>query len=146
MADDQHRPPRVVLDTTTLLRAIPTRSQLRPIMEAFEKHQFILVVSNEILLEYEEILKKLGGLHAWPAFQDFLNAHPSQVIRVAPSFRWHAIRRDPDDDKFVDAAVAGDAEWIITDDSHFDDLHADTRLAVRPVRPEDFIVLLRLHG
>ncbi len=145
MADEQHRRPRVVLDTTTLLRAIPTRSRLRPIIEAFGKRQFVLVVSHEILLEYEEILKDRGGPQAWPAFENFLNAHASQVIRVAPSFRWHAIRRDPDDDKFVDAAVAGDAEWVITDDSHFDDLHADARLTVRPLLPEDFITLLRVH-
>src|SRR5271157_6121833 len=59
---------------------------------------------------------------------------------------WQAIRRDPDDDKFVDAAVAGNAEWIVTEDSDFDDLVADTRLLVRALNPRDFIDLLRRHG
>ena len=143
MADNGSQRLRVVLDTTTLLRAIPTRSPLRYIIEAFTTNRFIVVVSNDILLEYEEVLRALGGPQAWPAFQEFLRVHVGNVIRVDPTYHWHAVHRDPDDDKFVDAAVAGDAEWIVTDDHHFDDLHADSRLVVRPLRAEAFIALLR---
>ena len=45
-----------------------------------------------------------------------------------------------DDNKFVDAAVAGSAEWIVTDDSHFNDLKTNTSLVVRPLHPLDFIM------
>ena len=106
----------------------------------------MLILSNEILLEYEEVLKKLGGARAWPAFRALLAALPNNSIPVSPSYHWQAIRRDPDDDKFVDAAVAGNAEWIVTEDSDFDELVADTRLLVRPIDPRDFIDLLRRHG
>ncbi len=146
MADDPNHRPRVVLDTNTLLQAIPTKSRFRTIIEAFEQNLFVLIVSNEIHLEYEEVLKKLGGPRAWPAFQDLLAALPNSTVLVSPSYRWQAIRRDPDDDKFVDAAVAGDTEWIVTEDSDFDDLAGDTRLLVRPLDPRDFIELLRRHG
>src|SRR5438270_11561976 len=107
MADNLSGRPYVVLDTTTLLRAIPTRSPLRPFIQAFEEGRFALVVSNEILLEYEEILKQLGGPTAWSSFRDLLDAHVGDTISVDPSYRWNAIRFDPDDNKFVDAAVAG---------------------------------------
>jgi len=146
MADDIDQRPRVALDTNTLLQAIPTKSRFRPIIEAFEQNRFVLILSNEILLEYEDVLKKLGGARAWPAFQDLLAALPNNSVLVSPSYRWQAIRRDSDDDKFVDAAVAGDAEWIVTEDSDFDDLAADTRLLVRSLDPRDFIDLLRRHG
>lgn len=146
MADDLDQRPRVVLDTNTLLQAIPTKSRFRPIIEAFEQNLFVLILSNEILLEYEEVLKILGGVRAWPAFQTLLAAQPNNLILVSPCYRWHAIRRDPGDDKFVDAAVAGDAEWIVTEDSHCDDLAADTGLVVRSLDPGDFIDLLRRHG
>ncbi len=82
MADDPNHRPRVVLDTNTLLQAIPTKSRFR----------------------------------------------------------------DPDDDKSLDAAVAGCAEWIVREDTHFDDLAADSRLLVRPLDPRDFIELLRRLG
>ena len=145
MADDLDQRPRVVLDTNTLLQAIPMKSRFRPIIEAFEQNRFVLILSNEILLEYEEVLKKLV-CRSWPAFRALLAALPNNSILVSPSYHWQAIRRDPDDDKFVDAAVAGNAEWIVTEDSDFDDLAADTRLLVRPLDPRDFIDLLRRHG
>lgn len=131
--------PRVVLDTTTLVSAIPSRNPLRPIIEAFDAGRFVLIVSNDILLEYEEILKRLGGPAAWPALRGLLDAHPDDVIRVTPSYHWQAIRHDPDDDKFVDAAWAGDAEWIVTDDRHYKALVADPRFTVRPIPPLDFL-------
>jgi uncharacterized protein len=141
MADDLAQRPCVVLDTTTLLRSIPTRSDLHPIIRAFDNGQFLLVVSTEILLEYEEILKALGGPTADSRFRDLLDAHAADVVYVDPTFQWNAIRRDIDDNKFVDAAVAGGAHWIVTDDSHFDDLNTDARLVVRPLKPTDFIKL-----
>jgi uncharacterized protein len=139
MADEASRRPKVVLDTTTLLRSIPTKSTLHPIIKAFDNSRFVLVISNDILLEYEEILQALGGATAWSRFQDLLGAHTNDVVNVDPSFRWHAIKRDQDDNKFVDAAVTGNAEWVVTDDSHFDDLDANTSLLVRPMHPVDFI-------
>lgn len=129
----------MVIDTTVLVRAIPSRGPLRRNLEAFDERRFCLVLSNEILLEYEEILKKLGGPNAWTAVRDLLDAHGGDVIDVEPSFRWGAILSDPDDNKFVDAAVAGDSEWIVTDDAHFHILDVDTRLVVRPLPPERFI-------
>lgn len=139
MADELSRRPCVVLDTTTLLHSIPTKSKFHTIIRAFDAGQFVLVVSNEILLEYEEILKALGGPTAWLRFCALLDAHDVDVISVDPSFCWNAIKADKDDNKFVDAAVVGDAEFIVTDDSHFSVLNADTRLVVRPLHPLIFI-------
>ena len=53
MADDLDQRPRVVLDTNVLPQAIPTKSRFRLIIEAFEQNLFVLILSNEILLEYE---------------------------------------------------------------------------------------------
>ena len=43
--------------------------------------------------------------------------------------------QDPADNKFVDAAVAGESDWIVTEDSHYDVLFEDVRLTVRPLHP-----------
>jgi putative PIN family toxin of toxin-antitoxin system len=139
MADERSQRPCVVVDTTTLLRSILTKSNFHTIIKAFDDCKFALVVSNEILLEYEEILKALGGPSAWLRFRDLLDAHSGDVICVDPSFFWNAIKADQDDNKFVDAAVAGDAEFIVTDDSHFNVLNTDLRLVVRPLHPLVFM-------
>ena len=41
------------------------------------------------------------------------------VIRVTPSFYFNLIESDPDDNKFVDCAICGSAELIVTNDAHF---------------------------
>jgi predicted nucleic acid-binding protein len=139
MADSPAVPPIIALDTNALVQSIPTRARFRPIIEGFDAGRFLLVVSNEILLEYEEILKVIGGPTAWSAFESLLIARAAFIRRVDPTYFWKAIVHDPDDDKFVDAAVAGEADWIVTEDSHYNILFQDTRLTVRPLHPLLFI-------
>ena len=139
MADNPPARQIIVLDTNALVQSIPTRSRFRPIIEGFDTGHFILVVSNEILLEYEEVLKAIGGTMAWASFDSLLMARAAFVKRVDPTFCWRAIAPDPDDNKFVDAAVAGEADWIVTEDSHYSVLFGDARLTVRPLHPSLFI-------
>jgi len=42
------------------------------------------------------------------------------VVIITPYFHFNLIAADPDDDKFVDCAVAGNAKFIVTEDSHYD--------------------------
>ncbi len=139
MADNSAARQVITLDTNALVQSIPTRSRFRPIIEGFDSGRFILVVSNEILLEYEEVLKAIGGPMAWVAFHSLLKTRAAFVKRVDPTFYWRAIAHDPDDNKFVDAAVAGEADWIVTEDSHYGVLFGDARLTVRPLHPALFI-------
>ena len=39
---------------------------------------------------------------------------------VTPYFHFKLIISDPDDDKFVDCAIAANAKFVVTDDGHFD--------------------------
>lgn len=139
MADDALARPAIVLDTNALVQSIPRRGRFRPIIEAFDAGRFVLVVSHEILLEYEEILRAIGGPTAWSAFDALLMARAECVRRVAPTSFWRAIAHVPDDDKFVDAAVADEASWIVTEDAHYHILFEETRLTVRPLHPAFFI-------
>ena len=38
------------------------------------------------------------------------------TIRVSPSFFFNLIQADPDDNKFIDCAVCGNAEYIVSND------------------------------
>ena len=42
------------------------------------------------------------------------------TLFVTPYYHFRLIVADPDDDKFVDCAVAGNAKYIVTEDSHYD--------------------------
>jgi len=47
-------------------------------------------------------------------------AHAENVLKKDPFYRLNLITVDPDDNKFVDCAFACQAEFIVTDDTHFD--------------------------
>lgn len=38
---------------------------------------------------------------------------------ISPSYAFHLIEADEDDNKFVDCAIIGNAKYIVTQDHHF---------------------------
>ena len=112
----------VVLDTNCLIQALPTKSRYHKIWSDFMAGNYCLCVSNEILAEYEEIL----SLHASPEVAhnvvEAIARHPKTLYRES-YFRFHLLSDiDKDDDKFVDCAVTANADYIVSEDSHFSHL------------------------
>ena len=42
------------------------------------------------------------------------------TLFITPYYHFNLIKADPDDNKFVDCAVAGNAKFIVTEDRHYD--------------------------
>jgi uncharacterized protein len=76
-----------------------------------------LFVTEEILLEYEEVLKTKYSDSVASNFLLALRELPN-VFYSRVFFRWNLII-DPDDNKFVDCYIASGAHYLITRDSHF---------------------------
>ena len=109
---------RIVLDTNSLIQSIPSRSPYRPIWNSFMDGTNILCVSGEILNEYEEILERETS-HAFALLAMNVIINNPYTIFVTPYYRFNLIKADPDDNKFVDCAVAGNARFVVTEDSHY---------------------------
>lgn len=108
----------VVVDTNCLLRMIPLRSKYRPMWESFLDGKYILCVSNEIVSEYMEILTdKVSSTFAENIVGAILRS--PFVRRFDPQFHFNLIESDPDDNKFVDCAIIANADFIVSEDSHF---------------------------
>ena len=109
---------KFVLDTNCLLITLPSKSPYHLVWQSFIDEQLTLCVSNEILLEYEEIIsQKTSSYFADSVINTILNK--PNVIKVSPTWRFDIIKTDPDDNKFVDCAVCSGAEYIVSNDSHF---------------------------
>ena len=109
---------RIVLDTNCLLMLLPSHSIYHSVWQGFINGTIEFCVSTEILLEYEEILAaNVSPYMADIVIQALINR--PNLIRVEPTWRWHLIEADQDDNKFVDCAIAGQAEYIVSNDSHF---------------------------
>ena len=112
-------PRRIVLDTNCLLQAISRRSRFYPIWREFVQGRYELCVTTEILDEYEEILSRYTSpVVGQMVVEAILRAN--NVVRVDAQFRFGLIESDPDDNKFVDCAIVANAEYIVSNDSHFD--------------------------
>ena len=110
---------RIVLDTNCLLASLSRRGAYSNVWRGLQEGKYTLCVSNEILEEYEEIIaQKTNSVIASNVVQTLLNAPSVELIDAF--FRFDLIKNDPDDNKFVDCAIAGNATFVVSNDSHFD--------------------------
>ncbi len=111
----------IVLDTNILLVSISPRSKFYPIFRAFEEEQDSLCVTTDILIEYEEILRRHVDKVLTTVILQIIENAPNTKL-VSRYYKWNLIPNDPDDNKFVDCAVAGNAKYIVSHDKHFNHL------------------------
>jgi len=110
---------KIVFDTNCLLRVLPQKSPYRCLWEAFLRGEFYLCYTTEILQEYEEILSRFY----FPKIAEYTVGtltKSKNTIQITPYFQWNLISADPDDNKFVDCALNAGADYIVTNDRHFD--------------------------
>ena len=132
---------RVCIDTNVLIQLFGRARPLGQIADALQQGTLQLAVSNEILLEYEETMSRLSGPARWQIvwrFLDGVSRLHNNLLYVEPHFRFQVIVADPDDNKFVDCAIAAEADFVITSDRHFDVLNSGG-YKPRPIEPGHFI-------
>ena len=131
----------VVIDTNCLLQIIARKSPYRPIWDAFLAGRYDLCVSNDILDEYQEIL----GQQITPTIAEnvvLLILNQKNVQLVDPHFRMGLITADPDDNKFVDCAFASGADYLVSEDSHFNVLRSIPFPQLNLVTLDEFLRVL----
>ena len=111
---------KVVIDSNVLLVAIGKRSRYKPIWNAFVNGKYQLIISEEILHEYEEILKEHSAPGAAEIVLEIFLESPD-IIYNRIYYSWNVISRDPDDNQFFDVAVAASADYLVTNDAHFNE-------------------------
>jgi putative PIN family toxin of toxin-antitoxin system len=127
----------VVLDTNVLLVSLPPRSPYRPIFEKLLDGSYTLVISNEILTEYEEKITERYDAQTVRELLELFVILPN-VQHVTPYFRWHLIVSDPDDDKFADVAISANVDYLVTNDKHFNILNTIDFPKVTICRAKEF--------
>lgn len=132
----------IVLDTNCLLAVLPSISPYHKVWTDILIGKVCLCVSNEVLEEYEEILgSKTNPEVANAVVRAILEA--PKLKKVEPTFFYHSITVDPDDNKFVDCAVCGNAELLVTNDAHFEILKTIEFPKVEIIRLQEYIKLAR---
>jgi uncharacterized protein len=109
---------KLVIDTNCLLVSIPKLSETRWLFDAIKSGLFQIGITTEILEEYEEII---GSFYSPSLATNVVEMIPNlqSSIWVTLYYNWRLIEVDLDDNKFVDCAIACQADYIITHDKHF---------------------------
>lgn len=132
---------RLVLDTNSLLQCISRRSRYHDLQLLLLDGRNTLCVTTEILEEYAEILEhKTSSKFAELAINVITNNPFTQFI--TPYYHFKLISADPDDDKFVDCAVAGNAKCIVTEYRHYDILRDIDFPKIEIIKLDDIIRIL----
>jgi putative PIN family toxin of toxin-antitoxin system len=132
---------KVVLDTNILLVSLPKKSPFRVIFDALLAGKFELIISNDILGEYAEILSRKTTPAIAHNVVEMLIVLPN-VRKQDIYYKWNLINADKDDNKFVDCAVAGNADFVVTEDKHFDELRTVEFPKLTVLSIKDFILKL----
>lgn len=112
---------KVVIDTNVILNTIYPGSKNHWIQKALQNGDIELCVTTDILNEYAEIISNYFDAETSNLFLSALEILPN-IIYIQKYFFWKLIPEDPDDEKFVDCAIAAGALFLVTNDKHFSKL------------------------
>lgn len=132
---------KFVIDTNVLLVSISERSENHWLFLAFIDEVFTLCVTTSILNEYAEILEQQMGIKTSENVLKIIENAPN-VIFIDRYIRWELISVDPDDNKFVDCAIASNAKCVVSQDKHFNVLKKIRFPKVDVVRIDEFKKIL----
>ncbi len=135
---------KVVLDTNIFISGIHWAGDSNKILYHLMNNKFQHITSQEIIKEITETLKDFkkplpdDQLAFWERFITM----KSEV--VIPSESINIVNNDPDDNKIIEAAYYGDADYIITQDNHL--LKINQYKGISILTPSEFLVILSNNG
>ena len=133
------------MDTNVLVAALRSRSGASfEILRRLRLGEWTVVLSNHLLYEYEEILKRQAselGL-SLEDVDELLNAICARAEESVLSHEWQPILNDPDDEPLVQLTVESGADCLVS--HNIRDLAPAAGLGVQLLQPREFLAKLRL--
>ena len=131
---------KAILDTNVIVSGIFWKGAPFEILEAWQKRRFLLAVSLPILNEYRRVLDEMTKKRPSSVLGSILEVIELHSEMVEPVSFTRTVCSDPDDDKFLEAAVAADADYVVSGDAAL--LSLKSHHGIRIVRPAQFLKLL----
>lgn len=114
---------KAVVDTNVLVSGvISPKGSPAKVIDLWQKRKFVLVTSEEILKEFRRVLTypKIAGKYHLD--EKKANEYAKGLFAFAqvcsPTRKVSLVKDDPGDDKFIEAALAVGADFIISGDQH----------------------------
>jgi len=128
---------KVVMDTNVFVSGVFFSGPPYRILEAWQSGEFELVVSQDILDEYQRVGEILGKEHPGIDLNPILNFVIEHAKVYKPAKLKSPVCEDPDDDKFFACAMAGASRIIISGDKHL--LKVSGYEGIEVLKPREFV-------
>ncbi len=128
---------RVVLDTNVFVSGVFFTGPPHQILNAWRNGRIQILLSEEILKEYQRVGEILSGEHPEVDLGPFIELIANNAELTQPQQLPRPICDDPDDDKFLACALAGKSRLIISGDKHL--LKVSGYKGIQVLRPRKFV-------
>ena len=128
---------RVVIDTNIFVSSF-FGGNPRKIVDLWKSGQLTLCLSKPIVHEYVEVLKRLG-LQNERELDELLGlfAHGFHILFSAKTPELNVVEEDPDDNKFIECAVALKCTFVISGHKHLTEIR--DYMGIEIVTPKEFL-------
>jgi hypothetical protein len=114
---------RAVLDANVLVSGILSpKGAPAKVLTAWQAEQFHLVLSEAVLDEINRVLHypRIATRHRWSEerLQGFIEDLAHLAIMTSGSAYLAVIAEDPPDDRYLECAIEGEADYIVSGDQH----------------------------
>lgn len=130
---------RAVIDTNIIVSAY-LGGALEVILRSFKDEQFTMIASKAIVDEYFKVLKRPKFRFEYADLDDFASLLVNIAEFVTPAMAVTAVVSDPSDNIFLEAALAGKADYVVSGDAHLLELKTFGGIPILTAR--EFIELL----
>ena len=128
---------RVILDTNVFISGIFFSGPPSKILKAWADQKFHLVLSQQILDEYQRVSEDLSSKFPSIDIAPIIELITIHGLFIDTQGYTLPVCEDPDDNKFIECAVAGNCEIIISGDKHLLNLSEFQGIAI--LNPRDFV-------
>jgi len=128
---------RIVLDTNVFISGVFFSGPPYEILKAWIDKRIQILISSEILQEYQRVGEELSNRYTEIEITPILKSFTQNAISISAPRLAHPVCVDPDDDKFLECAVAGNAALIISGDRHLLDINDFQGIII--VKPRIFV-------
>jgi putative PIN family toxin of toxin-antitoxin system len=134
---------KVVVDTNIFVSSF-FGGNPKKIIDLWKKGEISLCLSKDILDEYIEVLQRIG-LGDEREIEELLSlfAKGVNIIFTTKTPKIKAVKNDPDDDKFIECAVALKAEVIVTGDKALKAMNE--YMGIKILTPQEFLKDYKIH-
>ena len=132
---------KIVLDTNVLVSGMLWKGNPEKIIHAWKAGKFELITSLATLAELQRVLRYPRIEMPEEMIKEWIDLLLENSTVVDPKIKVDVIKNDPPDNRFLEVALASNADYIVSGNNHLLDLHEFKGIKI--TTPTEFCKLLQ---